>query len=232
MSAAAPPLPSLATTTIRRSIIVGSRYLVIGMAISLLLTIILVTHPTAFALTFPLELPLFTSMGSIGAMMLFANDRTKGVYEYLISYGVPPRTLFALTLLSAATLAAVVLFGSLAVGIGAFVARGNSLPWGVEEAIAIYTIPMTLACALFATMVSMIWASVASPRAGLNSPVGFAPMLSTGPAILVLLAAESAPAADYYYILGGAAALLLIAVAVMVAASGRLLSRERLLSGM
>jgi hypothetical protein len=230
MAADTPVPASLAAITIRRSIVSGWRYLLLGTLFSLLLGAILLRSPTAFEVTYPLEVPLFATTGSMGAILVFGNDRTKGVFEYLISYGISPETLFGLGLIAAATLGAIVLATALIVGVAGFVSTGGQLTWPLEEAILFYSVPMTFACTLFTAIVSMVWSTVSSPRAGMNSPIGFAPTLGIGPAILVLVAAESAPRADYYYVTTGAALLLLAVVVVLVLASGRLLNRERLLS--
>jgi hypothetical protein len=223
------PVPaSLAWITLRRSITQGSRFLLLGTAFSLLLALVLIRNPAVFAVTYPLEVPLFATLGSMGAILVFS----KGVFEYLISYGIPPERLFGYGLLSAASLASVVLGAALVVGVGGFVSSGGLLTWALEESILFYSIPMTFACALFATIVSMVWSTISSPRAGMNSPIGYAPMLGIGPAVLVLVAAESAPRADYYYVTTGAAVAILALVVVLALASGRFLNRERLLSPM
>ncbi len=229
----APPRPSsLAAITIRRSIVVGVRYLAIGLFLSVVLTALLLRQARAFEATFPLELPLFAILGSTGGLVLFGNDRAKGVFEYLLAYGVRPRRLFANALLASAVLASIVLATAVAVGIGGFVAGGGHLDVNLVTALVLYSVPMTVASALFAAMVSMIWTAVSSPRAGLGGPAGLAPTLGIGPTILVLVAAETAPRSDYYVITVGAAATILAVVLVLAAASGRLLSRERLLSPM
>lgn len=232
MPSDAPVSTSLARITIQRSIRVGTRYLAIGTVVSLLLTLVLLRNHGAFELTYPLEIPIFATLGSMGALLVFGNDRSKGVFEYLISYGIRPRMLFGLGLLSSAALASIVLAATIIVGFAGFLGTGGVLTLGLLEAVLLYSVPMTFGCALFSTVISMIWSTVASPRAGMNSPLGFAPMLGIGPVIIVLVAAESVPRADYYYVTVGAAFLLLLVVALLALASGELLSRERLLSPM
>ncbi|MCI4336687.1 MAG: hypothetical protein L3K17_05775 [Thermoplasmata archaeon] len=226
----------LEAATIRRTLRIGWRYLAIGVAISLLLTLELLflgkSRGAQFDGTFPLEIPLFAVMGSTGGLMTFTSDRTKGVFEYLLAYGVRPRALFINGLLSAAVMTAIILSISLSVGIGLAVGRGVALTPNFWEALAYYTVPMGFAGALVTITGGMIWASVSTPRSGLNSPVGLAPMIGIGPTILVLLAAETAPSSDYYYITGGASlALILVAIGLLVLSS-RLMDRERLLSNL
>jgi hypothetical protein len=228
-----PAIGSLLGTTIRRTISVGWRYLAIGTALSLLLALILVLgsrNSTAFAVTFPLEVPLFAVLGSMGGLMTFTGDRTKGVFEYLIAYGVRPRTLFTNGLASTAAMAAFILALSLSVGLGAAEARGVALTWDLAKSVSFYTVPMSFAGALFTATVGMIWSSVSSPRTGLNSPVGLAPMIGIAPTVLVLIAAESVPSSEYYDVTVGAAAIIIVAVVVLLAMSARLMGRERFLS--
>ncbi|MGC2288537.1 MAG: hypothetical protein WA688_01590 [Thermoplasmata archaeon] len=227
--------PSLIATTIRRTITIGWRYLAIGTGLALVLSLILLfggngRGGTAFTTTFPLEIPLFATLGSTGGLMTFTSDRTKGVFEYLIAYGVRPRALFANGLLSTVAMATIILALALSVGLGAAVADGVVLNETLAKSLAFYTVPMSFAGGLFITTVGMIWASVSSPRTGINSPVGIAPMLGIAPIILVLIVAESAPKSEYYYITGGAAAAIIVAVVLLLALSARLMGRERFLS--
>jgi hypothetical protein len=226
-------IPNLAGTTIRRTISIGRIYLIIGVAVSLLLTLIIVVgahSASAFATTYPLELPLFAVLGSTGGLMTFTSDRTKGVFEYLIAYGVRPRTLFFNGLLSTAAMSSIILGLALVVGLSAASANGVGLSQDLWKAIAFYTIPMSFAGALFTSTVGMLWTAVSTPRSGMNSPVGMAPMIGIAPTILVLIVAESAPRSEFYYITGGAALVIIAVVVVLIALSGQLMGRERFLS--
>ncbi len=213
---------------------IGWRYLAIGIAISVLLSSELLflgkSRGALFAPTFPLELPIFAVLGSIGGLMTFTSDRTKGVFEYLLAYGVRPGNLFRNGLIATVAMSGIILGTALAIGLGLAEPRGVPLPESFWEALAYYTLPMSFGAALVTSTVGMIWASLSSPRAGLNSPVGIAPMIGTGPTILILLAAETAPSADYYYITGGASAALIVLAVVLLALSSRLMGRERFLS--
>jgi hypothetical protein len=225
----------LVGTTIRRTLSIGKIYLIIGTALSLLLTVVLLVTPraaAAFVTTYPLELPLFAVLGSMGGLMTFTSDRTKGVFEYLIAYGVSPRTLFFNGLVATAAMTGILLGLSLTIGVGTATARGVSLGWGFAMALALYTIPVSIAGALFTSTVGMIWSSLSTPRTGINSPAGIAPMIGIAPVILVLIIAEGAPRSDYYYITAGAATAILAAVVGLLAASARLMGRERFLSPM
>jgi hypothetical protein len=226
-------VPSLVATTVRRTISIGRLYLAIGTGVSLLLTLILVAtahRSTAFQTTFPLELPLFAVLGSIGGLMTFTSDRTKGVFEYLIAYGVRPRTLFVNGLLSTAAMAAIILTLSLLVGVGTATADGLTLSTDFWKSVGLYTVPMSFAAALFTSTVGMIWSSISSPRTGMNSPVGLAPMIGIAPTVLVLIVAETVPSSDFYYVTAGASLTIIAAVVGLLALSARLMGRERFLS--
>ncbi len=154
-SRARPRLPSLRQVTLRRGTLSGRFYLVIGVMVSLILTVALLRTARGTGesvAVFPLAIPLFASLGSMGGWMLFVGDRTKGVLEYFISYGARPRTLFINNLLVTVALTTIVLGGSLAVGLGGYLAVGNALSTELESSIFGYTIPVAYAIALFATV--------------------------------------------------------------------------------
>ena len=226
----------LEASTIQRTLRIGWRYLVLGAGISLLLTCELLflgkSPGSAFDTTFPLEIPLFAVLGSIGGLMTFTSDRTKGVFEYLLAYRVRPGNLFINGLLATAVMAGILLGVSLSVGLGLATVRGVTLTAAFWQALAYYSIPMGLAGALVTSTVGMIWASVSTPRTGINSPVGLAPMIGIAPTILVLLAAETSPSSDYYYITGGASLALIVLAVALLALSAKLMSRERFLSNL
>jgi hypothetical protein len=226
-------VPSLTGTTVLRTLSIGRLYLGIGAAISLLLSVILLegAHAgTRFVQTFPLEVPLFAVLGSTGGLMTFTSDRAKGVFEYLIAYGVRPRTLFFNGLLSAAAMSGIILALSLAVGLGLAAARGVALTEDLWKSIGLYTVPMAFAAALFTTTVGMIWSAVSTPRSGMNSPVGLAPMIGVAPTVVVLIVAETSPSSEFYYITTGSAAVIGLIVVALLAMSGQLMGRERFLS--
>jgi hypothetical protein len=219
--------------TVLRTVRIGWLYLVLASGISLVLSIVLLVtknHGAAFATTFPLEIPLFGVLGATGGLMTFTSDRTKGVFEYLISYRIPPGRLFADALIATGAMVAIVLALVLTVGIGTALARGVTLNEDFWKSISLYTVPMSFAGALFTVTVGMIWSSVSTPRTGINSPVGIAPMVGIAPTILVLLVAEASPASDFYYVTVGAAIAIVAAVVALLALSSALMGRERFLS--
>lgn len=226
-------LPSLMLVTLRRGVLAGRFYLGIGVMVSLVLTVALLRSArgtTQFVAIFPLEIPLFASLGAMGGLILFVGDRTQGVLEYFISYGVRPWTLFVNSLLVTATLTTIVLGGSLAVGLGGYVLSGNGLSVSLQNSVLGYTIPMAYASALFASIGGIIWSSLSTPRMGVNTPVGLAPVLGVAPPIVVLIVAEGVDKSAYYSVTLGAAAGFLGLVVLLLIASSRLMDRERYLS--
>lgn len=221
--------------TLRRGALAGRLYLAIGVIVSLVLTVALLRTPRGtaqFVAIFPLEIPLFASLGAMGGLMLFVGDRSRGVLEYLISYGVRPRTLFVNSLLVTIALTSIVLAGSLAVGLGGYLASGKTLTTDLTNSLLGYTIPMAYSSALFATIGGMIWSALSTPRVGLNTPVGLAPILGVAPPMVVLIVAEGVDKAAYYFVTLGAALGFLALVVLLLLASSRLMDRERYLSPM
>lgn len=231
MDAPARRPPSFLGFTIRRGLVMGRVYLGMGTALSLVLALVLLrARAGVFALTFPLEIPLFAVLGSMGGIMLFSGDRSKGVLEYLIAYGIRPPALFANVLLTATVLATVVLGAALAVGLGAYLALGHAFSTDLENALLLYTVPMTYAGVLFSTVSGMVWSTLSTPRSGLNSPAGIAPLLGVAPPVLVLYVAEASPRSQYYYITAGTAAAFLALALVLLVVATSAMGRERYLS--
>ena len=99
-----PPLgpPSLFGVTVRRSFAVGRFFLGYGIAVSLFLGVVeALSGGTTYDSSFPFLLPIFGVVGSMGALVVFTNDRVKGVLEYLLAYGLSPRAIFANVLAAA-----------------------------------------------------------------------------------------------------------------------------------
>jgi hypothetical protein len=229
-------VPSLVGVTFRRALASAWYFPLVGVGFSLVYaTIVLaIPHggPNALANGFPLVGPLYLVFGSGGALVVFADDRARGVFEYLIAYGVRPSTLFRSTLVANLALASIVLGASLGIVYGSAWALGATLTWSVLELVVFYAIPMTYGGAVFTVMLGMIWSALSSPKAGNNSPVGFAPLLGVAPVLLVLLAAELLPGNDVYWLGTTAAAALLATAALVTALSDRVMVRERFLSPM
>jgi hypothetical protein len=225
---------SLLGITIRRSVVLGRLYLVIGIGYLVILSITTsFTARGAFEGLLPLFLPIFAVVGSMGGLMAFTNDRMKGVFEYLIAYGVSPRRLFVNVLAASVVLVTILVGISLAVDLGVYLGKGNTISAVFVQSLAFYSVPMSYASAAFAATVGMFWTSLSSPRMGLNSPIGLMPLIGIVPSILtlaVVVAAGISSSTSIYLVLGVSVSLVVLLVVVLLSLVGRLLRRERLLS--
>jgi len=229
---------SLLGITLRRASVTGRFYLVYGSAVSVVLgaSLALTGGGGSFASAFPLFLPIFGVMGSMGGLVVYANDRTKGVLEYLLAYGLSPRQLFANVIVTALALASIVLTVGVGVGVGLYIAKGYPLTSELVLGLGIYGIPMTLVSAGFAATVGVYWTALSSPRQGLNSPIGLIPFIGILPSLATLAAvvefglARGNSGSGVIGILGGAMVLIAAVVLVLLMRIGTLLRRERMLS--
>jgi len=230
--------PSLLAITIRRASVTGRFYLVYGSIVSSVLgvSLVLAAGQGSFASVFPLFFPIFGVMGSMGGLVVYANDRTKGVLEYLLAYGFSPRRLFANVLATALALASIVLAVGIGVGVGLYIAKGHSFTVELALALGIYAVPMTLASAAFAATVGVYWTALSSPRQGMNSPIGLVPFIGILPSLATLgvvvelgLSGKNSGSTTVE-VLAGAMALMAVVVLVLLARIGTLLRRERMLS--
>jgi hypothetical protein len=229
--------PSLVAITIRRSFVTGKFFLGYGTAISIVLGVALaISKGGAFQTTFPFLLPIFVVVGSMGAMVVFTNDRLKGVIEYLLAYGYSTRQVFVTFLLSALALSLVVLVVALGAGVAAYLARGNTLTPQLTELLLVYAVPMAIASTAFGSSVGMFWTALSSPRAGMNSPIGLIPFIGILPSLITLfllitLAASGIFSQSELPVLAAAmAGTIIVIVLVLFSTMGRFLRRERLLS--
>ncbi len=225
---------SLLWTTFRRSLALGRIFIVVGIAyVVVLASALSFTAASSFASSYPIFLPIFAVLGSMGGLMVFSNDRIKGVFEYLIAYGISPQRLFLNVLESCLLHETVVLVIQLGIGVGIFVASGHAISPALVRALLIYSVPMSYASAAFAATVGMYWTSLSSPRGGINSPIGLVPIVGIAPALLTLgLVALLAlhGFTDYELVIGLAVAAVVALVVVLLSLLDRLLPRERLLS--
>ena len=231
---AAPPgsegPPSLLGITIRRSFVAGRVYFIVGMLYVFFLSIALsLSGPSSFGTGFPILLPIFTVLGALGALMVFSNDRVKGTFEYLLAYGVGPRRIFIDVLVTSLVLVTVELGITLALGLGIYLALGNVISANLLAGLGLYAIPESYACAALMATVGVFWTSLSSPRAGLNSPVGFIPLFGILPQVLTLILAGVFNAYLYDVLFGGLVVVAAI-VLTLLSLTNRLMPRERLLS--
>lgn len=229
---------SLLRITIRRSITTGRAALIYGTAMSLLLAISLsFSSPMGFSAGFPIFLPIFATVGSMGGLTVFTSDRLKGVLEYLMAYGISPRRLFLNVMLASLVLVTMVLGIALAVGLSVFLLRGNSFSDVLVFLLVLYTLPMSYASAAFAATVGMYWSALSSPRQGLNSPIGVIPFIGILPSLATLGAVVAlgvfgnvSTGSSFIKVTSISLSLVTVFVAVLLGRIGRLLRRERLLS--
>lgn len=229
--------PSLLRITVRRASVTGRFFLVYGTGISVFLGVLLAHFSgPSFATSYPLFLPIFGVVGSMGGLTVFTSDRTKGVLEYLIAYGYSPRRLFANVLLTTLVLVSIIVGIGVSVSLGAYFAEGNTVTSTLAISLGVYGVPMTFACAAFASTVGVYWTTLSTPRMGINSPVGLIPFIGILPALATLFAitavALSGPLSTttLLLILGSAMGLVAVFVIVLLVSMGRLLRRERFLS--
>jgi len=228
---------SLLTVTVRRASITGRFFLVYGTTISVLLGVVLafVSGPS-FSSSFPLFMPIFGVVGSMGGLLVFTSDRTKGVLEYLIAYGYSPRRLFANVLLTTLVLVGTVVGLGVSISLGVYLARGHAITNDLVISLGVYAVPMAFACAAFASTVGVYWTTLSSPRQGINSPIGLIPFIGILPALATLFAvvvlerSGPIPTGTLLLVLGSAIGLVALLVIVLLVSMGRLLRRERFLS--
>jgi hypothetical protein len=226
---------ALFMTNFRRALSFGRVYLAIGMFLPLLFAIeISYSGGTAAAPVlggiYPLILPIAGVLGSLGALMIFSSDKEKGVYEYLIAYGVDASTIFWSVIVSTIGIVTLVLAVSLVVTIGAIAFTGGALTVGFGELILFYTVPLSYAATMFMSMAGMIWSQLTTRVVGVNSPAGIAPLLGIAPILAVLFAAFRIGSGDVLYLAGGVSIAMIWAVVLMASFANNRMQRERFLS--
>jgi len=178
-----------------------------------------------------LMLPLFAVIGSVGGLMVFVSDRTKGVYEYLIAYGINVYEIFWSTLLVSFGLVTIVLGVSIASNMILSLLIGGSIQLVMFEMLLIYVIPLSYASVAFMCMTGMIWSSLTVGIPGVNSPVGISLLIGIGPSLVVTLLSGFLVGSDYLMLfVGGVTLILVILVVAMMVVANKMMSRERLLS--
>jgi hypothetical protein len=222
-------LPSLLGITIRRSFVVGRISLLIGGGM-------VVFYSAAFGLGGPLfvsvgtvVLPIFAISGGLGGALVFTNDRTKGVLEYLVAYGLSSRRILFNALVAGLVQVTIILGVGVAAGVTTYLLSGYTLTLRLPEVLLLYTFPMSYLTVSLMTTVGVFWTSLSSPRAGMNSPLGVLPMIGVVPtaAALVIALALGAYASQ---VLFGTELVVLVIVVFLLSRTDRLMPAERLLS--
>jgi hypothetical protein len=247
LSQSAPPeqgsasLRPLFYTNFRRALNFGKVYLIIGMALPILFTAEFSAANSAAKAAgassasilgeiYPLLLPVFVVLGSVGGLMIFASDKEKGVYEYMLAYGVDVSTIFWSIIVASIGIVTLVLSVSLVITIVSLAATGGALTIVFGELILFYTIPLSYAATMFMSMAGMLWSQLTARLPGVNSPVGVAPILGIAPVLVVFVVVTVSGASDVLYVVGGVSIAMVWAVVAMASIANRKMQRERFLS--
>lgn len=246
---------SLAYVNFKRALNYGRIYLILGVATSLGILILLtfasgVTTPQTYAyvlqveqtlgihnasvilvaLTYPDLVPMFAIISSVGALMVFSSDKTKGVYEYLIAYGVNPSSIFWSILAATLGIVSISLVISVSAALILLIALNGSVPYIFVQLTYSYIIPLSYAGAVFGSIAGMIWSSLSTRRAGINSPVGIAPFFGIVPVLAVLIISQSISPSYLLVLVGAVSAFVVAGAALMIWVANNKLVRERFLS--
>ena len=133
-------------------------------------------------------------------------------------------------MLSAVGLVTIILSISISIVTVVLFFSNGSIPFQYVELLIIYTIPLSYTVAMFTTMIGTIWSSLTTRRAGVNSPVGLAPIFGVLPLTVVLVISEIIGTSYLTIFTGGVSAALLVVVAVTIFASNKRMVRERFIS--
>jgi hypothetical protein len=222
---------SLYSTALKRSINFGKIYVILAVAISLFMAWEL--RIAAVAPLYPIILPTFISVGSVGGLMIFQSDKAKGVYEYLIAYGINTSSIFWSIVVASIGLVSIILVGSIAGAAAVMFAEGEAVfPFATIRLLLFFTIPLSYAAVIFMSMAGMVWSSLATRRPGINSPVGPAIFIGIAPSLIVFfVSARMGMTTDnLVYLAVGVSALLAALAGLMTVVSTRKMVRERFLS--
>ncbi len=230
---------SFTLTNFKRSISYGKVYLIMGIALPVALLILFSflgkSNPrsaTYLTSVVPMIIPVFAVLASLGALMIFVSDKVKGVYEYLIAYGVNTSIIFWSIVISSIGLVGIMLIITIPVSLITVTILLSTIPDLYFQLIFFYTIPLSIASTMFMTMVGMIWSSLSTRRAALNSPVGLAPIFGIVPNIVVLVTSEIFASQDPTILLSfvsGVSVIVIIVVFSLIAIAGKKMTRERFL---
>lgn len=186
-------LPSLLGVTVRRSMVVGRISLLIGGGMVALYGAAFGFGGPLFTSTGTVILPVFAVTGGLGGALVFANDRTKGVLEYLVAYGLSPRRILTNALIAGLVQVTIVLGVGVAAGVTTYWISGYAFDLRLPEVLLAYTFPMSYLTGCLMTTVGVFWTSLSSPRAGMNSPLGVLPLIGVAPTAVAMVIALALP---------------------------------------
>ncbi len=104
------------------------------------------------------------------------------------------------------------------------------MPVAEIELLLVYSIPLSYAAAAFMSMSGMVWSFLTTRVAGVNSPVGLAPILGIAPVFVVLLLSTAVGPGAFTLLTAAATLTLIVAVVSMMVVANKKMVRERLLS--
>lgn len=174
----------------------------------------------------PAVIPLGAVIGSFSPLLLFVNDRSRGVYEYLLAFGKKPSDIFAGLVVSVVVISTILVIVPFCLTLGLIWMDAPVLvgPFLIEG--AIYAIPMSYIVPLFITGIAAIWVSLTKRVQFVNSPIGVAPMFGLLPVMVVLVVSEFT--GKYTLLLTAAVSVVMIvATVLMFALASKLLRGER-----
>ena len=221
--------------TIRRSFRSGRMVLVVGVVWSVILGVAIAVGAAAIRLQLSPDLPVFGSVSAVGALTVFTSDRTTGVLEYLVAYGVSPRRLFTNFIVAALASISIVLVIARGASVGDHLALGNKVSTSLLLFLGGYAIPMSYVSGAFATTVGLLVGAFLAAR-GHEQPhrVGPLPWHSSARGNTGshrnLWGDGRDTTNGFLLVAGGALTLVALTVLYLLANIGHLLRRERLLS--
>ncbi len=219
----------------KRTVSFSRIYIVIGMILPIFYSGVLFFIPDAslkssIGSLYPLLMPLFIIIGSIGPLWIFTSDKRKGVYEYLIASGIEVSSVFWSVLMITAGIVTMLLAFVLISILIIFTLAGVQITVIMVETIIFFTIPISYSSSILTSTAGMIWASLSKSMTGVNSPVGLAPLLGIIPILIAfLIPAIIGPKLSLYA--GGIVSLAVLVTAIVVLMIANMkMDRERFLS--
>lgn len=234
---------------LRRSVATSKAYLIFGLALPLLMTVLFFVignreHASALAAAYglppstsgggilvytfiPSVIPLAAVIGSFSPLLVFVNDRSRGVYEYLLAFGRKPAEIFIGLVISVIVLSVALIAVPVAVAGSLIYISSGALLGRLMTEILVYSLPVGFVAPLFISAISVMWVSLTKRMQFVNSPIGIAPLFGLLPVVAVLLFAEFDRGANLTLPLAFVAAGMAAATVVLFAIASSALGGER-----
>lgn len=234
---------------LRRSLTSSKAYLIIGLALPLLVTILFFLvgrrmSASTIELTYglpataggggvlvyslvPSVIPVAAVIGTFSPLLLFVNDRSRGVYEYLLAFGRKPSDIFAGLIISVLVLSAVVVAVPVAVAASLVYSAAPMLLGPFTTEILVYTLPMGMIAPLFISGIAVMWVALTRRVQFVNSPIGLAPIFGLLPVVGVLMFSEFDRGANTTLPLAIVSAAMAAATIALFILASRALGGER-----